>query len=138
MVELALVITVLSVIIIGAIDFGRISYMAMALTHAARAGAMVGSQKASDATKYTEMQNAAIASASADIGTISANASRSCSCDIGGVVSPMANCPPTGTCAGSVQIRVTVTTSKTFTMRATIVGLVKSVTMTRTAIMRAQ
>jgi Flp pilus assembly protein TadG len=136
MMELAMIVTVLSVIIVGAIDFGKISYMAMALTHAAREGAMVGSQTAANSTKFTEMQNAAIASAQSDIGTISANASRSCSCDVGGTVSPMGTC--TSACAGSVQIRVSVTATKTFTMRATIVGLVKSVSLSRTAIMRAQ
>ncbi len=138
LIELVLVVTVLSIVILGSIDFGRIAYMAMALTNAARAGAMVGSQSASDSNNFTAMRNAASASASADIGAITASATRSCECDVGGVVTVMANCPPTGVCAGVVRIRVSVTASKTFNMLAPFRGLPSSVNLSRTAIMRAQ
>jgi Flp pilus assembly protein TadG len=134
--ELALIMTVLSVVVLGAIDFGRIAYMAMALTNAARQGAMVGSQTAATSTQFSTMQLAAQSSASADIGTISAVATRSCECNVGGTLTVMGTC--TSACAGAVQIRVTVTTSKTFNTITRFPGLNNSVSLTRRAIMRAQ
>lgn len=136
--ELALIVTALSILVVGAADFGRIAYMAMALTHAARAGAMTGSQSASDSNNFTAMQNAASASASADIGTIVATASRSCECDVGGVVTVMGSCPPGGVCAGIVRIRVSVTASDTFKLVRPFMRLPTNVVISRTAVMRAQ
>lgn len=130
--------TLLTVIVIGAVDFGRIAYTAMALTNAARAGAMWGSQSIQDAQNTTGMQAAASASASSDIGAITTAATRSCECDVGGVVTVMANCPPLGVCAGTVRIRVTVTASKTFNSITRFPGVPRSVLITRSAIMRAQ
>ena len=134
--ELALIMTILSVVVLGAIDFGRIAYMAMALTNAARQGAMVGSQTSATSTQYSTMQLAAQASASADIGAITAVATRSCACDVGGTVTVMGSC--TAACLGFVQIRVTVTTSKTFNTVTRFPGLYNSVSLSRQAIMRAQ
>jgi Flp pilus assembly protein TadG len=138
MIELALVMSLLSVVVLGSIDFGRIAYMAMALTHAARQGAMVGSQSVADTNNFAAMKAAAEASASADIGSITDSATRSCECDVGGAVSVMANCPPTGACAGIVRIRVRVVAMKTFNMITRFPLLPQSVTVKRIAIMRAQ
>jgi len=135
-VELALIMTILSLLVIGTIDFGRIGYMAMALTNAARAGAMVGIETSATSANFTAMQNAASASASQDIGVITAVASRSCECDVGGVVTVMGTC--TTACAGIVRIRVIVTASKTFNTITRLPGLNNSLTLTRQAIMRAQ
>ena len=136
MMELALIMTVLSIIVLGAIDFGRIAYMAMALTNAARQGAMVGSQTAALSSNFSAMQTAAQSSASADIGSITAVATRSCECEVAGVNTVMGSC--TAACAGVVRIRVTVTTSKTFNTITRFPGLYNSVSLTRRAIMRAQ
>jgi len=141
MIELAVVMTVLSVIVLGTIDFGRISYMAMALTNAARAGAMYGAQPFKN-TDFAGMRNAATNSAIADIGSVPTPvATRSCECQVG-VAPPtvMTSCPPPGVppCAGTVRMRVSVTVSKTFTMFTAFAGIPSSVNISRTAIMRAQ
>jgi Flp pilus assembly protein TadG len=136
LVELAIVMTVICVLIIGIMDFGRIGYSAMAVTGAARAGALYGTQIGKSAD-FTGMRNTASAAAS-DIGAITTAASRSCECEFGGSTSVMANCPPTGTCAGTVRIRVSVTASKTFAMARAFPGLPATVNLTRTAVMRAQ
>jgi Flp pilus assembly protein TadG len=137
MIELALVMTALSILIIGAIDFGRISYTAMALTHAARQGAMVGSGSVVDTQNFAAMKLAAEASANPDIGSITDSATASCECDVGGSVTVIA-CSPMGACAGIVRIRVRVVAMKTFTTITRFPGVPNSVTLKRVAIMRAQ
>jgi Flp pilus assembly protein TadG len=135
LIELAVVVTVLSVVVLGTIDFGRIAYTAMALTNASRAGAMYGAQpfKSSD---FTGMRNAASNSASADIGAIDPPvASRSCECEVAGTTTVIA-C--NASCAGTLRVRVSVTASKTFNMLTRFPGLPNSVSLSRTAIMRAQ
>ena len=136
MLELALMGTALTFLVLGMIDFGRIAYTAMALTNAARAGAFVGSQVDNNSDNFTGMQNAAIASASADIGTIGATATSSCACDVGGVVSAMATC--NSACAGVVEKRVSVTTTKTFTTVTRVPFMPNNIALSRTAIMRAK
>lgn len=140
MMELALVTTVVTMVVLGTIDFGRISHHAMALTNAARAGAIHGAQPGKS-TDVTGMQNAALNSAASDIGTITASASRSCECQVGtNPPTVMTSCPPPGVpvCVGTVRMRVTVTASKTFTMLSTIPGLRNSLNVSRAAVLRAQ
>jgi Flp pilus assembly protein TadG len=134
--ELAIVLTVLSIATIGVIDFGRIAYQAMGLTNAARAGAMVGTQSPSSSGNFTAMRNAAQASAAADLGTITTSASRSCECEVAGVITVMGSC--TSACGGTVRTRVIVTASKTFNMITRIPGLRNTVNLSRTVTMRAQ
>jgi Flp pilus assembly protein TadG len=140
MIELAVVMTVLSLIVLGTIDFGRISYMAMALTNAARAGAMYGSQP-SKSGDFVGMRNAATNSAIADLGTVPTPvATRSCECQVGSAPpTVMTSCvPPVPACAGVTRMRVSVTVTKTFTMFTSVAGIPSSVVISRTAIMRAQ
>jgi len=140
MMELALVLTVLTMLILGTIDFGRISHHAMALTNAARAGALHGAQPG-NSTDVTGMQNAALNSAASDIGTITATASRSCECQVGTAApTVMTSCPPPGVpvCTGTVRMRVSVTASKTFSTLTTIPWVRQSLNVSRTTILRAQ
>jgi Flp pilus assembly protein TadG len=126
-------------IALGTVDFGRVSYMAMALTNAARAGAIYGSQSLAKSNDLSGMETAARGSAAADIGVISTSTSRSCECQIGSATpTVMGSCPPVGTCTGTVRIRVKVIASKTFTMIKAFPGLPGTVSLSRTAIMRAQ
>jgi Flp pilus assembly protein TadG len=127
----------LIILVFGAIDFGRIGYTAMALTGAARAGALYGSSSLAASGDTTGMKNVAAAAALSDIGTITKSASRTCYCTNGGTTTTIA-CAPMGACAGTVRIRVSVTASKTFNMAVQVPKLPNSVTLSRTAIMRAQ
>ena len=137
LVELMVVMTFLLVLVFGAIDFGRIGYTAMALTGAARSGALYGSSSLYNSGDTTGMKNVAAAAAASDIGTITRSASRTCYCTSGGATTTIA-CAPMGACAGTVRIRVSVTASKQFAMIVKIPGLRDTLTLRRTAIMRAQ
>src|SRR5512141_2889527 len=104
MLELAVIAAVLSMVILGAIDFGRIGHHAMALSNAARAGAIHGAQPGKS-TDFAGMQSAASNAAAADIGAITTAASRSCECQTGGgTPTVMTSCPPPGVpvCGGVV------------------------------------
>lgn len=134
LVELAIIVTLLSVLVVGIMDFGRIGYSAMALTGAARAGAMYGAMPGND-TKFTQMRDTASAAAS-DIGAITTSANRTCECQVGGTTSVI-NCT-TGTCAGTQRNRVVVTASKTFALIRAFPQLPTNITLTRTAVMRSR
>jgi len=140
MIELAVISTLLMIVVVGMIDFGRIGYHAMALTNAARAGAFHGSQPGKN-TDFAGMQSAASNSAAQDIGSITTTATRSCECQIGAATpTVMISCPPPGNpvCNGTVRMRVRVSASKAFTLLARFPGLPSSVTLTRVAILRGQ
>lgn len=138
LVELAVVISVLGVLVIGMMDFGRIAYSAMAVTGAARAGAMYGAQQG-NMTKFTEMK-AAAESAATDIGAVVDSATQSCECETGGVTTVMTSCVPPGTplCGGTVRYRVQVMVKKNFVMLKSFPGLPATVLIRRVAVMRAQ
>jgi Flp pilus assembly protein TadG len=136
MIELAMIMTLLSIVVLGSIDFGRIAYHAMALTNAARAGALHGAQPGKN-TDFAGMQAAASNSAAGDIGVITTGATRSCECQVGAAApTVMASC--TSACAGTVRMRVRVTASKAFNLIVRFPGLPTNVTVTRIAILRAQ
>jgi Flp pilus assembly protein TadG len=140
MIELAVIATLLMMVVVGLVDFGRIGYHAMALTNAARAGAFHGSQPGKN-TDFAGMQSAASASAAGDIGSITTTATRSCECQVGAAApTVMISCPPPGNpvCAGTVRMRVRVSASKTFSLAARFPGLPSTVTVTRVSILRAQ
>ena len=134
LVEFALSLTLLCVILFGTIDFGRVFYTAMALTNAARAGAQYGAQSNAKSSDTTGMRTAAVNSVSLDVTGITVTPGQTCTCN----GTAMANCPPTGTCAGTVRIYVTVTATKTFTTIMGFPGFPHTVTLTRAASMRAE
>jgi Flp pilus assembly protein TadG len=139
LVEVAVAVILLCFIALGTADFGRVSYMAMALTNAARAGAIYGTQSLAKSSDFAGMETAAARSAAADVGVINTSASRTCECQVGsGTPTVMGSCPPIGTCTGTVRIRVKVIASKTFNMIKAFPGLPGTVSLSRTAIMRAQ
>jgi Flp pilus assembly protein TadG len=134
LVEFALSLTLMCVILLGTIDFGRVFYTAMALTNAARAGAQYGAQSNAKSSDTSGMQTAAINSISLDVSSVSALAARACTCN----GTAMGSCPPTGSCGGTVRIYVTVTAKKTFTTLTSFPGFPHTVTLTRAASMRAE
>jgi Flp pilus assembly protein TadG len=136
LVEVAVAVTLLCFIALGTVDFGRVSYMAMALTNAARAGAIYGTQSLGKSGDFAGMQNTAINSAAADVGAITAVATRSCECQVGGTTT-IISCVPI-VCAGTTRVRVKLVASKTFSMIKAFPGLPGTVSLSRTAIMRAQ
>ncbi len=130
LVELALVLTVLLTILVGVADFGRVFYMAMELTAAARAGAQYGGQNSATAGDTNGMQTHAVAAAPDLVGLsvadISAGQACQCASDDGLSFSSV-SCA--GTCATGkhMVIYVTVTASKSFNL---ILGYLPSIPRT--------
>ena len=144
-VELAVSIPVLVVILVGAIDFGRVFYTAMGLTNAARAGAQYGSQNNVKSTDTAGMQSTAQTSAQNDLGTITAAASQTCGCvpnspanENYAVSAPTPN-TCLGTCSsGHLVVFVTVTASKVLSTLALYPGIPRTLTINRASRVRVQ
>lgn len=143
LVELAVVLPVLAVLLVGTIDFGRVFRDAMIVTNAARAGALYGGQSIPKSADTAGMISAADAVLSANnLGTGPASqASRSCVCaDNSGNFTPTS---PANTCSatcagGHVVVTVTVTATRTFSMINPFPGLPSTVTVARSATQRVQ
>jgi Flp pilus assembly protein TadG len=144
LVELALVMPVLVLLLVGSADFARVFYMSMAVSAAARTGAQFGASSLVNSANTSGMQTRAQAAAQADLGTVSAVASRTCYCFPDAPVAtfaPGAAVACTTTCAAvntHLVVTVSVTTTATFSMLAHYPGIPKTITISRTAEMRAQ
>ena len=137
--ELALVLPVLIGLLLGALDYGRVFYTAQAVTHAVTVGAMYGAQSITNSQDTAGMQNAAT-NAATDIPGFSATATRSCTCwsASAGTETAMGTCTSTCTSPSVVRIYVTVTGTKVFNTFVNYPGIPSSITINRTARMRAQ
>jgi Flp pilus assembly protein TadG len=135
LIEAAAVLPILIVLLLGTMDFGRVFYTAMTVTHAARAGAQYGIQTSAKSSDSTGMQNAATVAAS-DVSGFSAKATRYCKCWSGATETAMASC--SSLCGGTVRIYVQVIGSATFSTMVNYPGIPASVRIWRTARMRAQ
>jgi Flp pilus assembly protein TadG len=138
-VELAVALPMLVLVLVGAVDFARVFYVAMELTAAARAGAQYGAKTAANTTKTAVMQSTAIAAA-ADIAGVSATAGRLCQCatDTGtfSATSPVNDC--SDPCTGKHLVTtVTVNASATFNTISRLPGIPPTLSITRTATQRA-
>src|SRR5436309_15952090 len=80
LVELAMCLSLLLMILLGIMDFGRVFYAAMALTQAARPGAQYGAQSVGKSSDFSGMAAAATSAAQADWGTITAVRTPTCPC----------------------------------------------------------
>lgn len=137
--ELALVVPVLSVLLVGSADFARAFYFNQEVVAAARAGAQYGSQSVTTAADSAGIKAAAVANGTNLPGFSTGSVTTSfCTCQ-----SP----PPTGQtgCATSYcnganasATYVTVNTSSTFTTLVNYPGIPHSTTMGATAIMQVQ
>jgi hypothetical protein len=132
-VELGLVLPLLLLLFLGTMDFGRVMYWSITLTHAARAGAQYGAQSNGSAGDYPGIRTAALSEAQ-DIGAIIVEPERYCRCPPETVVS----C--TGTCIGYglPRVFVKVTTHATFKTLVPWPGIPAETKMTRTALLRLQ
>jgi len=132
-IELALVMTVYLLLLLGAFEFGRLAYISVEVANAAHAGVQYGAQTQATAANSAGMQAAAISDAP-DVAGMTATATNYCKCSNGTSVS----C--TGTCTGShmiqyVQVNTSVTVAPIFTYPT---GLPPSLTLTGAAVMRVE
>jgi Flp pilus assembly protein TadG len=136
-VELALALPLLAIVLIGTIDFGRLFYRAMTVTHGARAGAQYGAQSVGKATDHNGMRDAAIAAASDAAGAFTAAATHFCTC-FTVALGESGQIPCTQVCTGQLRVYTQVTGTAGFTTIVNYPGIPHTVSITRTVQMRAQ
>jgi Flp pilus assembly protein TadG len=137
--ELALVLPVMIGLLLGALDYARVFYYAQAVTHAVTVGAMYGAQSLTNSQDSAGMVSAATTAAT-DISGFSATAARSCKCwsASAGTETAMGTCTSTCTSPSVVRIYVTVNGTGVFNTFVNYPGIPSSVTINRSARMRAQ
>jgi Flp pilus assembly protein TadG len=143
-VELALVFPVLILLLVGAVEVGRLAYASVEVSNAARAGVSYGAQNSTTAADLNNIQLAAIQDAP-DLTVLSANATQSCSCETaGGAISAFGSCSSTvanlTTCPSPSRIiqYVQVQTSAAVPTLFNFPGIPATITLRGYAIMRVQ
>jgi Flp pilus assembly protein TadG len=137
LIELALGLTALTILMIGAAEFGRLAYASVEVSNAARAGVQYGAQNHTTASDTAGIQTAATQDAP-DVSGISATASHSCVCSDGTASTCSAGDCPVTTSDPSLRLIETVQVNTTATVSPTIrlPGLPTSYTLTGKAVMR--
>lgn len=138
LVEVALVVPLLLLLLIGLVETGRFAYFSILVGNAARAGVQYGSRYSAD---NAGMINAAEADAQPIAATINVQPGNYCYCWDGSSappVNPASPCTTVLTCpAGTHQLTyVTVTVSGTFSSLFQYPGLPRTLTITRKAAMQ--
>src|SRR4030095_9748075 len=101
LVELALILPMVLLLLLGVIELGRYAYISVLVGNAARAGALYGAQGFSKAIANSPAITAAarndFASNGLDSSTLTVDSFPTCGCDIGGTIATdtAANCDPT-------------------------------------------
>jgi Flp pilus assembly protein TadG len=118
LVEMAVVLPVLGLLLLGAIDFGRAYYLGIEVQSAAEAGALYGTQNLTD---IAGIESAATTDAP-NVSGITATATNGCECSDGSLstASPSpttSTCPAPPACTGSLSLvsYVQVNTTATYT-----------------------
>jgi Flp pilus assembly protein TadG len=132
-VELAIAVPILALLMLGAVDFGRVYYHALTTTNAAGTAAFYGSRSNIQTGHFTEMTEAARQDAR-DAGAVTATAERFCQCPDGAAVDCV-----TGGCAGygAPRVYVRCRVRQTFPLLVPYPGMPRP-TVGRVAVMRAQ
>src|SRR5215471_6985245 len=137
LVEMAFVVPILVLLMIGVIEIGRYAYIAILVSNAARAGAAYGAQNLVVSGDTTGISNAASNDFSSNGMTgLSTTSFATCGCDIGGTVSSdtQGNCTPSSppVCAGHWVVTLHVTSTGNFDGLFNLLGASKQ-TITKTA-----
>jgi len=145
--ELALVLPLSLVLFIGILDFGRVYYSAIAVSHAARAGVQYGAQDNIKSGDFAGMRQAA-SDALGDVSNFTVTACRYCRCADGTGTCTSCNASADGCSTGSgclgtcssaaPQVFVQVTVDKVFTTLFPYPGLPSTADLNRRATMRVQ
>jgi hypothetical protein len=131
----------LTMLLVGTVDLGRLAYMSIEVSNAARAGVQYGQQNSSTWSDTTGMQMAATNDApdlvGANNGNLTAVASYWCQCADGTNVMP--NCSPAvASCANTHRVNyVKVVTSATYKAWFPCPGIPSTTNLTSQAVMRA-
>jgi Flp pilus assembly protein TadG len=135
-VELALVLPIFVLLLLGAAEFGRLAYMAIEVSNAARAGVAYGAQNHITASDTMGMQLAATNDGS-NVATLNASASHFCQCSGTGT----STCA-SGDCTAGTDNRilefVQVNTTAAVDPLIHVPGLPTTYTLTGKAVMRVE
>jgi Flp pilus assembly protein TadG len=133
LIELAVGMTVLTTIILGAAELGRVAYASIEINDAARAGASYGAANRTYAADTANITNAAKKDAP-DVGGVTATANYWCKCSDGSA----STCGATD-CTGTRIIEyLTVTTTGTVDPMIYVPGLPHTYTINGSAVMRVE
>jgi Flp pilus assembly protein TadG len=111
MVELALLMPIFTLLLLGTAELGWIEYDSVEVSNAAYAGALYGAQSRTTAMNITAMQQAAIQD-SPNVGGMTATAVNICACSSGLVITcsnALANCVSPARITEFVQVNTTAT-----------------------------
>jgi Flp pilus assembly protein TadG len=129
--EFAVLTPVVLLLLVGAIEIGRLAYLSILVNNAAHAGVQYGAQSLATASDNTGMQNAALNDGQ-NIAGLTASASHYCTCADGS----SSSCQPTD-CSGSHRlVYVQVNTTGQFQSLFAYPGLPSSYTISGQAVMR--
>lgn len=142
--EVALLLPILLLLLLGVVEIGRYAYISILVSNAARAGAAYGSEGLLESVDTGNIQTAAdndFQNNGQLVSNLTVNSTTSCGCDSGGTITG-AGCtsavnPTAGTCnAGHWVVMVSVTASGTFNSLFNYPGIPSSITISQTATMR--
>lgn len=122
--EAALTLSVLSLLLIGAVEFGKVAYASIEVTRAAKAGVQYGCSSTTAATDTTGIAAAAAYEAS-DIPGLTTTSSVSCSCANGGA----STCLNTDCPGSDIVVTLTVHTTATYNPGIHLPGLPATYTL---------
>ncbi len=143
-IELALVLPIFILLLVGAAEVGRLAYASIEVSNAAHAGAVYAAQTHTTAQDATNIQLAATRDAP-DVTSLTATATYSCSCEsTTGVMTLSGSCTGISTAVGScpspsrIVLYVQVTTAAPVDTLFHLPGIPSTVTLRGFASMRAE
>jgi Flp pilus assembly protein TadG len=134
--ELALLMPIFVLLIVGAAEFGHLAYAAIEVTNAARAGCAYGSQTHITASDNANIQLAAIQDGS-NISGLTATPSHFCACSTGGTIAcstALTSCPSPARIIEYVQVNTAASVAPIFNYP----GISKTFNLSGQAIMRVE
>lgn len=139
--ELALLLPIFLVLLMGMFDLGRYMYIYILVGNAARAGAAYGAQSLAQSADTTGIQTAAQNDYqnNGGVSALTVNSSFSCGCDVAGAAPTSVACTGTGagTCAsGHWVVTLSVTASGTYSALFPYPGIPASISVSDTATVR--
>jgi Flp pilus assembly protein TadG len=132
--ELALLLPLFFLMMVGTADFGRAYYLSIEVSHAANAGAEYGSQNPSDTSG---MKAVAVADAADVPGFSTSNVTVTTGCECSDGTSASTNCTTTPSCSANAVTFVQVSTSFSYTSMLPYPGIPSPLTLQGFARMRA-
>lgn len=134
--ELALIMPIFVLLIIGAAEFGHLAYAAIEVTNAARAGCAYGAQTHITASDNADIQLAAIQDGS-NISGLTATPSHFCACSTGGTIAcstALTSCPSPARIIEYVQVNTAASVAPIFNYP----GISKTFNLSGQAVMRVE